>query len=170
MKANVGQRCWHEYACLRANWRLLWPASAESEGLQEVSAALLQNTKDQHFRRVSAHAQLSTDLHQLRRVLEEEKTQTTSPVRPSASVVARSHPLNKQAQLFGSVVFFKQVTAVTFHTAMTAFGDQPSVVVATAGGSLVKCNSDAWMAAAANGDGEDDGAARAGEDAVAQPV
>eukprot|EP00752_Nemacystus_decipiens_P008065 g7209.t1 len=53
-------------------------------------------------------------------------------------------------------------TAVTFHTAMTAFGDQPSVVIATAGGSLVKCNSDAWMAAgSANGDGGDVGTAGA---------
>lgn len=42
---------------------------------------------------------------------------------------------------------------------MTAFGDQPSVVVGTTGGSLVKCNADAWpeaaAAAAAAGGGED---------------
>eukprot|EP00903_Cladosiphon_okamuranus_P008521 g8183.t3 len=55
-------------------------------------------------------------------------------------------------------------TAVSFHTAMTAFGHHPSVVIGTAGGSLVKCNSDAWMAAAAaaaSGDGEGDGTAGA---------
>lgn len=62
----------------------------------------------------------------------------------------------------------KQATAAVFHTAMTIFGDQPSVVIATAGGSLVKCNSDAWMAAAAvaaaaNGDGEGDVTAGVGE-------
>lgn len=48
---------------------------------------------------------------------------------------------------------------------MTAFGEQPSVVIATAGGSLVKCNSDAWIAAAevGNDDGEDDRTAGPGE-------
>ncbi|CAM9506634.1 unnamed protein product, partial [Ectocarpus sp. 12 AP-2014] len=37
-----------------------------------------------------------------------------------------------------------RATTVAFHAAMTAFGEQLSVVVATAGGSLVKCNADAW--------------------------
>ena len=43
------------------------------------------------------------------------------------------------------------------------------MVIATAGGSLVKCNSDAWVpaaAAAANGDGEGDSAAGAGERSI----
>ncbi|CAM9159620.1 unnamed protein product [Ectocarpus sp. 12 AP-2014] len=49
-------------------------------------------------------------------------------------------------------------TTVAFHTAMTAFGEQLSVVVATAGGSLVKCNADAWpVAVAAGGEGGDGG-------------
>ncbi|CAM9846948.1 unnamed protein product [Sphacelaria rigidula] len=34
------------------------------------------------------------------------------------------------------------------HPAITALGDQPSVVIATAGGSIVKCNSDAWTSSA----------------------
>lgn len=77
------------------------------------------------------------------------------------------HPTHVKAPIL--VLFtLKQATAVTFHTAMTAFGEQPSVVVATAGGSLVKCNSDAWMAAAAaaRGDGEEDGTAGAGEEVL----
>lgn len=44
---------------------------------------------------------------------------------------------------------------------MTAFGYQPSVVVGTAGGSLVKCNADAWPAA--GGEEGDNGRIGAGE-------
>lgn len=40
-------------------------------------------------------------------------------------------------------IIIKATTAV-FHSAMTAFGDQHSVVIGTAGGSVVKCNADAW--------------------------
>lgn len=40
-----------------------------------------------------------------------------------------------------------QASAVAFHTAMTAFGDQHSLVIATAGGSVIKCNADAWVEA-----------------------
>ncbi|CAM9146055.1 unnamed protein product, partial [Hapterophycus canaliculatus] len=47
--------------------------------------------------------------------------------------------------------------AVAFHPAMSAFGEQHSVVIGTAGGSVVKCNADAWSTAAGN-----DGAGRDG--------
>ncbi|CAM9717142.1 unnamed protein product [Ectocarpus sp. 6 AP-2014] len=51
-----------------------------------------------------------------------------------------------------------RATTVAFHATMTAFGEQLSVVVATAGGSLVKCNADAWpVAVAAGGKGGDGG-------------
>ncbi|CAM9398116.1 unnamed protein product, partial [Ectocarpus sp. 8 AP-2014] len=53
-----------------------------------------------------------------------------------------------------------RATTVALHAAMNAFGEQLSVVVATAGGSLVKCNADAWpvaVAVAAGGEGGDSG-------------
>ncbi|CAM9867740.1 unnamed protein product, partial [Laminaria digitata] len=37
-----------------------------------------------------------------------------------------------------------RATTAVFHAAMTAFGDQHSVVIGTAGGSVVKCNADSW--------------------------
>ena len=57
-----------------------------------------------------------------------------------------------------------KATAVTFHAAMTTFGEQPSVVVGSRGGSLVKCNTDAWAAAAAaaGGGGGTKGVGKAG--------
>lgn len=38
---------------------------------------------------------------------------------------------------------------------MTAFGDQHSIVIGTAGGSLIKCNADAWSVAGKGGEGHD---------------
>lgn len=39
-----------------------------------------------------------------------------------------------------------KTAAVAFHTALTAFGQQHSVAIGTAGGSVIKCNADAWVA------------------------
>lgn len=48
----------------------------------------------------------------------------------------------------------KQASVAAFHTAMTAFGDQHSVVIGTAGGSVVKCNADAWVPAPPGSEGD----------------
>ena len=53
---------------------------------------------------------------------------------------------------------------------MAAFGDQHSVVIGTAGGSVVKCNADAWepprplIPAAASSSSGESGAGRGGDD------
>ncbi|CAM9767073.1 unnamed protein product, partial [Scytosiphon promiscuus] len=80
---------------------------------------------------------------------------------PSSSVETGGHRDDADGSWPASTKMDVRATCVAFHPATTAFGHQHSVVIGTAGGSVVKCNADAWSAAA-YGDEVHDGNAGAG--------